>query len=152
MLATSRICDYDGLYYCERCHWGDLEQIPARVLHNWDFDLRPVSRRSLQIISYIKRKPVLFNILEFNTMLYGLVDELNLIKRLRIELSQMVKYVKICRQNSKLKINLTSYLFDEMQCDSYAFRELTSTEDLRNQLTDLHGQLNLHITKECEVS
>lgn len=78
--SNSRLCDYDGMYYCYKCHWNDLEPTPARVLHNWDFDARPVSRRSLQILTYLKRKPVLFNLLEFNTMLYGLVDELNLIK------------------------------------------------------------------------
>ena len=54
--------------------------IPARVVHNWDFTPRPVSRSSLQIINYIKLKPVLFNITELNSMLYGLVDELTQIK------------------------------------------------------------------------
>jgi len=35
---TSRICDYDGKYYCFRCHWGDdVSPIPARIIRNWDF-------------------------------------------------------------------------------------------------------------------
>lgn len=78
--ATSRICDYDGLYYCFSCHWNDQERTPARVLHNWDSGMRPVSRRSLQLITYIKRQPVLFDVLDFNPMLYGLVEDLPLIK------------------------------------------------------------------------
>ncbi len=78
--ANSRICDYNGFYYCPNCHWGESAIIPARLIHNWDFSPRPVSRSSLQIINYIKRKPVLFNITELNSMLYGLVDELAQIK------------------------------------------------------------------------
>jgi hypothetical protein len=78
--GTSRICDYDGLYYCFSCHWNDWERTPARILHNWDFSVRPVSRRSLQIITFIKRQPVLFDVLDFNPMLYGLVEDLPFIK------------------------------------------------------------------------
>ena len=37
-----RHCDYTGNYYCELCHWNDSMVSPARVLHNWDFDLRKV--------------------------------------------------------------------------------------------------------------
>ena len=36
--SEPRICDYSGNYYCELCHWNDPMLIPARVLHNWDFD------------------------------------------------------------------------------------------------------------------
>lgn len=80
LLNNSRLDDYDGLYYCYQCHWGDLEKIPARILHNWDPTPKPVSRKSLQMICYIKRKPVLFDIINFNPMLYGLVEDLPLIK------------------------------------------------------------------------
>ena len=37
-----RQCDYDGHYYCSLCHWNDTEVIPARVIHNWDFETRKV--------------------------------------------------------------------------------------------------------------
>lgn len=37
-----RMCDYNGLYYCPNCHWNSLMVIPARVLHNWDFESRKV--------------------------------------------------------------------------------------------------------------
>ena len=36
--SEPRICDYSGNYFCELCHWNDPILIPARVLHNWDFD------------------------------------------------------------------------------------------------------------------
>lgn len=150
-LSTARLCDYDGLYYCFKCHWNDQEQMPARVVHNWDFSRYPVSRRSLQVISYIKKRPVLFNVIQLNTMLYGLVDELNLLKRLRLELSQMVQYIKLCRQPSKPKLNINSYLVDENQCDSFAFGDLVETSSVHRALGDVHASLVSHITQDCEV-
>ncbi|VDP40598.1 unnamed protein product [Soboliphyme baturini] len=41
------LCDYSGYYYCGRCHWNETAVIPARVIHNWDFEPRPV-RLSLE--------------------------------------------------------------------------------------------------------
>lgn len=38
----ARQCDYTGQYYCNHCHWNDLAVIPARVVHNWDFEPRKV--------------------------------------------------------------------------------------------------------------
>lgn len=84
--SKARLCDYTGLYFCENCHIGDTAIIPARVIHNWDFRPQPVCRVALQIISYLKNTafhfdgPVLFNLVEINPMLYGLVDDLIQIK------------------------------------------------------------------------
>ena len=77
---TSLLCDYDGYYYCRNCHNNDLAIIPARVIHNWDFTPRPVSKSSNYTLNYVKNKPVLFNVLELNSMLYGFIDELPLVK------------------------------------------------------------------------
>uniref|UniRef100_A0A667IF17 Differentially expressed in FDCP 8 homolog n=1 Tax=Lynx canadensis TaxID=61383 RepID=A0A667IF17_LYNCA len=38
--SEARQCDYTGQYYCSHCHWNDLAIIPARVVHNWDFEPR----------------------------------------------------------------------------------------------------------------
>ncbi|XP_033613730.1 differentially expressed in FDCP 8 homolog isoform X3 [Fukomys damarensis] len=38
--SEARQCDYTGQYYCSHCHWNDLAVIPARVVHNWDFEPR----------------------------------------------------------------------------------------------------------------
>lgn len=40
--SEARQCDYTGQYYCSLCHWNDLAVIPARVVHNWDFEPRKV--------------------------------------------------------------------------------------------------------------
>lgn len=42
MPSEARQCDYTGQYYCSHCHWNDLAVIPARVVHNWDFEPRKV--------------------------------------------------------------------------------------------------------------
>lgn len=86
VVSKARQCDYTGLYFCENCHINDTAIIPARVIHNWNFRPQPVSRVAYQIISYLKNtavhfdRPVLFNLVETNPMLYGLVDELIQIK------------------------------------------------------------------------
>lgn len=77
---TSLLCDYDGHYYCRNCHNNDLAIIPSRVMHNWDFNPRPVAKKSFNILNFVKNKPVLFNVLELNSMLYGFIDELPVIK------------------------------------------------------------------------
>jgi hypothetical protein len=153
VLNTSRLCDYDGLYYCFKCHWNDLEKTPARILHNWDPTPKPVSRRSLQMICYIKKKPVLFDVLNFNPMLYGLVEDLPLIKRLRLELSQMVQYIRLCRQPGKPRITCASYFFNEEESNggnALSFSDLINLEGVKKNLLELHGQLLTHITTECE--
>ncbi|XP_047702195.1 differentially expressed in FDCP 8 homolog isoform X3 [Prionailurus viverrinus] len=42
--SEARQCDYTGQYYCSHCHWNDLAIIPARVVHNWDFEPRKAPR------------------------------------------------------------------------------------------------------------
>lgn len=77
---SSLLCDYDGYYYCKNCHNNDQSIIPARILHNWDFQLRNVCKNSFYTLNFIKNKPILFNILELNSMLYGFIDELPIVK------------------------------------------------------------------------
>nr|AAH85446.1 Zgc:101815 [Danio rerio] len=39
----ARQCDYTGQYYCSSCHWNDTAIVPARVIHNWEFEPRIVT-------------------------------------------------------------------------------------------------------------
>ena len=41
-LREPRLCDYNGHYYCNYCHWSDAMVIPARIIANWDFQPRKV--------------------------------------------------------------------------------------------------------------
>lgn len=40
--SEARQCDYTGQYYCSTCHWNDTAIVPARVIHNWEFEPRKV--------------------------------------------------------------------------------------------------------------
>ncbi|KAH9362071.1 hypothetical protein HPB48_002049 [Haemaphysalis longicornis] len=44
-----RRCEYTGRYYCSLCHWNSHAVVPARVLHNWDFEPRKVSSPALLV-------------------------------------------------------------------------------------------------------
>nr|XP_019596047.1 PREDICTED: differentially expressed in FDCP 8 homolog isoform X2 [Rhinolophus sinicus] len=46
----ARQCDYTGQYYCSHCHWNDLAVIPARVVHNWDFEPRKKLRQDILLM------------------------------------------------------------------------------------------------------
>ncbi|MEE6528073.1 hypothetical protein FKM82_029980, partial [Ascaphus truei] len=73
--SEARQCDYTGQYYCSNCHWNDLAVIPARVIHNWDFELRKVSRCSMRYLALMLGRPVL-KLREINPLLFNYVEEL----------------------------------------------------------------------------
>ncbi|VDM39867.1 unnamed protein product [Toxocara canis] len=50
-----RLCDYNGRYYCPRCHWNDEWVIPARIVHNWDCE-KYKEARQLRILQYLNRR------------------------------------------------------------------------------------------------
>lgn len=50
--SEARQCDYTGQYYCSTCHWNDTAIIPARVIHNWEFEPRKVPERSSFLAQY----------------------------------------------------------------------------------------------------
>ncbi|KAK2085782.1 Differentially expressed in FDCP 8 [Saguinus oedipus] len=94
--SEARQCDYTGQYYCSHCHWNDLAVIPARVVHNWDFEPRKresrkggrvslvygpgagvwgVSRCSMRYLALMVSRPVL-RLREINPLLFNYVEEL----------------------------------------------------------------------------
>lgn len=74
-----RLCDYSGLYYCQKCHWNTLAIIPARVIRNWDIEPRRVSRAAAQLLMLLENRPVL-SLEELNPKLFELVPDLSLVK------------------------------------------------------------------------
>ena len=73
---SPRLCDYTGKYFCHDCHWANTAVVPARVVHNWDFDPRPVSQAALQYLDLMERRPVI-DILRLNPGLAVVVQELS---------------------------------------------------------------------------
>lgn len=74
-----RLCDYSGRYFCPNCHWNTNCVIPARVVHNWDFEPRKVSRAVRQLHKLMINKPVL-PLKDINPQLFGLVEELSMVQ------------------------------------------------------------------------
>ncbi|XP_055528796.1 differentially expressed in FDCP 8 homolog [Wyeomyia smithii] len=98
-----RLCDYSGLYYCTVCHWNDTAVIPARIMNNWDFKPRKVSRASLQQIRLMYHRPVI-NLEQKNPRLFALVPKLGATKRFRQKLQHMRRYLTVCRIAEELRL------------------------------------------------
>ena len=54
-----RKCEYNGRLYCHECHRGDAAELPARVLHHWDFAPQPVSAMAADYLASISDRPLL---------------------------------------------------------------------------------------------
>ena len=123
MLHQPQLCDYSGQYYCGDCHWGDSSVIPARVLHNWDLGLKPVSRASKQYLKLMRKKPII-NVEAINPQLFSFIDELAMAKvqnlydihvelltmfflfqqRLRNDVLLMKEYLMSCKEALESKL------------------------------------------------
>jgi Putative zinc-RING and/or ribbon len=61
------------------CHWNTNAIIPARVVHNWDFEPRKVSRAAQQLLKLMADKPILV-LKDINHRLFGLIEELSVVQ------------------------------------------------------------------------
>ncbi|XP_066183507.1 differentially expressed in FDCP 8 homolog isoform X4 [Sylvia atricapilla] len=124
--SEARQCDYTGLYYCSSCHWNDLAVVPARAIHNWDFEPRKVSRCSMRYLALMVSRPVL-KLREINPLLFNYVEEL-----VEIRLQDRQHFVEN----------------DEM----YSLQDLIDIEAgrLGCSLTEIHTLFAKHIKLDCE--
>jgi len=104
-----RLCDYTGLSFCSGCHWNALSPTPARIIHNWDFEPRPVSQATKQYLFLMQRKPVI-DIAQANPKLFAVVQEMVEVSDLRSTIMLMKKYLTVCRiaAEEKILLNLVS--------------------------------------------
>ncbi|XP_051830700.1 differentially expressed in FDCP 8 homolog isoform X2 [Antechinus flavipes] len=103
--SEARQCDYTGQYYCSNCHWNDLAVIPARVIHNWDFEPRKVSRCSMRYLTLMVSRPVL-KLREINPLLFNYVEELVEIRKLRQDILLMKPYFITCKEAMEARLLL----------------------------------------------
>ncbi|KAL1131013.1 hypothetical protein AAG570_012251 [Ranatra chinensis] len=151
-LVEARLCDYTGRYYCPSCHWNTQAVIPARVVKNWDFELRPVSRASYQLLRHTRSRPII----TLNPHLYNLVGELASIKNMREELSRMKHYIATCRFALE-----SGVLMKELEWRHHLVHdtEVFSLNDLIeinagvlvDKLKSVHSLLMKHIKEDCKV-
>eukprot|EP01028_Stygiella_incarcerata_P003924 TRINITY_DN181_c0_g5_i2.p1 TRINITY_DN181_c0_g5~~TRINITY_DN181_c0_g5_i2.p1 ORF type:complete len:749 (+),score=216.61 TRINITY_DN181_c0_g5_i2:68-2248(+) len=59
IFSRARLCHYTNMYFCKGCHTRERHTIPALVLHNWDFETRPVSRLASRFLKSIWNRPVI---------------------------------------------------------------------------------------------
>ncbi|KAL3289564.1 hypothetical protein HHI36_022981 [Cryptolaemus montrouzieri] len=91
------VCAFTGDYYCDSCMSDENISIPARIIHNWDFNSYPVSQRSFNYIKEVKDHPILdFKVL--NPFIYSVVDEMAVLQTLRNQLNYLRAYLYTCRE------------------------------------------------------
>ncbi|KAG1689651.1 Differentially expressed in FDCP 8 [Nymphon striatum] len=149
-----RLCDYTGSYYCPQCHWNNTAVIPARVLFNWDFERRKVSRASKQFLKLMKRKSVI-KLEEINPMLFTFVKELHTIKELREGILIMKIYFVSCKEatEDKLLLKLQDRQHFVENAHMYSMRDIEELESgiLVPHIAAIHESYSDHIKKECLI-
>ncbi|XP_060694022.1 differentially expressed in FDCP 8 homolog isoform X2 [Hemiscyllium ocellatum] len=103
--SEARMCDYTGRYYCSSCHWNDAAVIPARVIHNWDFEAYKVCRYSMRYLTLMISRPVL-KLRVINPLLFNYVEELVEIRKLRQDILLMKPYFITCKEAMEARLLL----------------------------------------------
>ncbi|GLG98815.1 hypothetical protein R5R35_002504 [Gryllus longicercus] len=149
-----RLCDYNGHYYCPNCHWNMTCVIPARVVHNWDFEEKPVCQATRQLLQLMVKRPVL-KLQELNPRLFGFVEELSLVKKIREDILLMKKYFVLCKEatESKLLWQLNDRLHFIDSTDSYSLQDLIDINSgkLLEYLEKVQSVFVKHIKEECKL-
>ncbi|KAM0731359.1 Differentially expressed in FDCP 8-like protein [Formica fusca] len=149
-----RLCDYSGLYYCQRCHWNTAMVIPARVIRNWDMEPRLVSRAAAQLLMLLEDRSVL-PLEELNPKLFTLVPDLSLVKRMRGEMQMMKRYLVLCldacAQGLPWKIGLRTHMIENS--GNYSIKDLIDLQNgiLLDELRAAYDTMHAHITQQCEL-
>lgn len=150
-----RKCHYTGLFFCRNCHWNNYSILPANIIHNWDFEQRPVSRQSLQEINLFYERPVI-KLEEINPKLFVFVQKLSIIRQKRLNLMEMKRYLDVCKfaLSAKLIDNTVGtrrYLVQN--ADFYSIYDLVGAENssLMDYLNSIFMTFKSHIMV-CEVS
>ncbi|XP_046587359.1 differentially expressed in FDCP 8 homolog isoform X2 [Neodiprion lecontei] len=148
-----RLCDYTGLYYCQRCHWNTTAPIPARIIRNWDMEPRKVSRAAAQLLEILEQRPVL-NLEQLNPKLFTLVPDLSLVK-LREELQMIKRYLVFCpnadNEGLPWRAGLRSHMVENS--GSYAIKDLIDLQNgtLIEEIRAAHDAMRKHVAENCDL-
>ncbi|CAK9802496.1 Differentially expressed in FDCP 8 homolog [Anthophora quadrimaculata] len=149
-----RLCDYSGLYYCQRCHWNTAMVIPARVIRNWDMEPRLVSRVAAQLLTHLENRSVL-PLEELNPKLFTLVPDLCLVKRMRKEMQMMKRYLVLCpdanNQGLPWKIGIRTHMIESSE--NYSIKDLIDLNNgtLLEEIHAAYDTMHIHITEQCQL-
>ncbi|XP_076261156.1 pleckstrin homology and RUN domain containing M1 [Rhynchophorus ferrugineus] len=132
------VCHYTGEYYCNACMHEEAVSIPARIIHNWDFEKYSVSRKSFNYINEIKDHPVIdFKIL--NPYIYGAVEEMAQLQIMRNQLNYLRAYLYTCREP------IIEQLQKQMWPREYMYEHIH-----QYSISDLHEIQNNVLAQELE--
>ncbi|ENN74188.1 hypothetical protein YQE_09161, partial [Dendroctonus ponderosae] len=92
-----KVCHYTGEYFCNACMSVEEVTIPARMIHNWDFKVYPVSQKSFNYLNEVKDYPMI-NFKSLNPYIYGAVEEMAELQVLRNQLNFLRAYLYTCRE------------------------------------------------------
>ncbi|XP_073785148.1 differentially expressed in FDCP 8 homolog isoform X1 [Danio rerio] len=149
----ARQCDYTGQYYCSSCHWNDTAIVPARVIHNWEFEPRKVCRSSMRYLALMMPRPVL-RLKEINPLLFNFVEDLVEIRKLRQDILLMKPYFITCKEamEARLLLHLQDRQHFVENDDMYSLQDLIDTSNgrLSCSLTEIHTTFAKHIKLDCE--
>ena len=76
VFCNPRVCAYDASYYCYECHENNEYYIPAKILHNWDFEKYAVSQHNLTLLKQMEDSH-LVDVQQVNPKLYAHVKEMS---------------------------------------------------------------------------
>ncbi|XP_053621241.1 differentially expressed in FDCP 8 homolog [Plodia interpunctella] len=140
-----RLCDYTGLYFCTTCHWNDLSAIPARVVHNWDWEKRYISRLAFQMLTLSWSRPYI-DVERINSKLFKFIAELEWVHKMRKDLEWMRRYLCACPEGTLLLSPLFVQLGDVNNKYSMAHLQAINDGSLESELTELTELCRAHIT------
>ncbi|XP_044732992.1 differentially expressed in FDCP 8 homolog isoform X2 [Chrysoperla carnea] len=163
----ARLCDYNGKYYCPRCHWNTSMPTPARVIHNWDLEPKRVCQASAQLLRLTYKRPLL-PLATLNSRLFGLVHELSVVRKQRDQLILMKRYLVNCRiaaeqhilsrLGDRLHMTEGCLSSDESSTNTggvhlYSMQDLIETENgtLSKILYEIIEMFSKHIKKDCMI-
>lgn len=125
IFGKARLCYYDGFNYCYECHDNDESFIPARIIHNWDFNKYPVCKRSKAFLSRVVKDPLL-DIKVLNPVIYTAVEEMAQLQLLRTQLTFLRSYIFTCKasvvEELRTRVWPREYLYEHVHL--YAIDDL----------------------------
>ncbi|XP_062505140.1 uncharacterized protein LOC134181879 isoform X2 [Corticium candelabrum] len=123
IFGHAKVCTFNARYYCKDCHKDEEVLIPARIIHNWDFNKHKVCHSNKEYLDSIEEEP-LFNLAKINPSLYDHVPELKDVRKWRHQLGALVPYVYTCQtrvwEDFRKKVWGKEYLFENEDLYSIA--------------------------------
>ncbi|KAJ6358863.1 hypothetical protein OIU76_000568 [Salix suchowensis] len=149
-----RLCEYTGQLFCSSCHTNKTAVLPARVLHNWDFNEYPVSHLAKSYLDSIHEQPMLC-VSAVNPLLFSKVPALYHIMGLRKKIGTMLPYVRCpFHRNVNKALGSRRYLLESN--DFFALRDLIDLSRgafaaLPVMVETVSRKILEHITEQCLI-